>query len=261
MSERSDASQELVRAILEGVGMTVEPIPVQKGKRTADYLVSDTAHRYLVEVTDREPDADYKAFFRELASEGVSMLTRPVGTSKRLDDFVVEKAAQLRKTPIEASFNIAWITALHYDDELMVEELFRTLYGVAQLRTIKNPYDFAEWPGKTFDCYYYLPFSLRLETDIHGVGFASTDRTALFVNPFADNADSFRRSGLAHAFANINRLHDPEDEKAKLEALHVPPDVEWTSKALHKALREKYGLFTWPSPETLLQQQILIPKK
>jgi hypothetical protein len=36
----------------------------------------------------------------------------------------------------------------------MMEELFRTLYGVARLQVFRNPHDLAEWNApKTVDCY------------------------------------------------------------------------------------------------------------
>lgn len=261
MSELSEESQSLVRAILEGTGMVVNRIPESKA-RTADFLVTDGRQRYLVEVTNREPARDYRDFLNRLRRDGASTLVRGIGRQNRLDSAVVEKAGQLRETPVEAAFRIVWLTGLHSDDEHMMEELFLTLYGIARLQVFRNPRDPAEWnPPRTVDCYYYDLFSLRLESALHAVGFASVDRTALFLNPFADDADSFRRSGLASAFANIARLVDPEDDATKRDALHIPPDVERTPQALHKALREKYGLFSQRPTESDFSSRVVIPFK
>lgn len=118
---------------------------------------------------------------------------RPSHRQDRLDRAVVNKDKQLRRTPIQADFRVAWITALNDDGEHLLEELFRTVYGAVELQAIRVE-DYT--PARTLSSmqhrvrFHYNRFSFFRVRDLHAVA----EHVALFLNPLADGVDKFRRS-------------------------------------------------------------------
>jgi len=245
----STKSELLVRELLESAGFAVSTIPRSTG-RTADFLVGDDGHRYLVEVTEKLPKYNYREFAKRANADGSAILKRLMDRDTRIDDTLHDKTDQLRQTPISADFNVLAVTANHEDSGYLLEVLFRTLYGIADLQAIRTMT--AEAIAQAISdgatervCFYYDHPSLTDHTDLHGVIFVSVDKVCLFVNPFASKVAAFRSSRFWLEFAARKSVIDPEVQKGSSDWLFLDGEVDRTDeRAKHAALRKKYGMFT-----------------
>ena len=244
----STKSELLVRELLESAGFMVKPIP-RSDRRTADFIVGDDGHRYLVEVTEKLPKHDYREFAKRANADGGAILKRLMDRDTRIDDALHDKTDQLRQTPISADFNVLAVTAFHEDAGYLLEVLSRTLYGIADLQAIRamtvEAIAQAISDGATERvCFYYDHPSLMDHTDLQGVMFVSVDKVCLFVNPFASKVAAFRSSHLCSEFAARKSLIDPEVQKGASDWF-LDGEVDRTDeKAKHDALRKKYGMLT-----------------
>jgi hypothetical protein len=241
-------SELLVRELLESAGFTVSPIPRSRNRRTADFLVADDDHRYLVEVTEKPPKHDYQEFAKRANADGAAILKRLMDRDKRIDDTLHDKTDQLRQTLISTDFNVLAVTAIHEDAEYLLEVLRRTLYGIADLQAIRTMTIEAITQAisdGTMErvCFYYDHPSLMDHTDLHGVMFAGVDKVCLFVNPFASKVAAFRPSRLCSEFAAKKSLIDPEVQEGSIWFLDGEVD-RTDEKAKHAALHKKYGMLT-----------------
>lgn len=258
MSKLSQQSQALVRELLEVAQLKVDDIP-RCDTKTADFLAYDDRHRYLVEVTDRQPAKDHRDFIDRLVHDGGATLTRTPDRRDRLDRAVVEKDEQLRRTPVSADFRVAWITALNDDADHLLEELFRTVYGSVELQALRVD-DYT--PARMLSgmqhhvCFYYDLFSFFRVRGLQAVAFTSEEHVGLFVNPLADDIDAFRTSRLVAAFAERGGLVDP---LAWPDAMHMPLDVDRSKpSARHAALLAKYKLLTQTPRASVFSARLLL---
>ena len=105
MDSASVTSERMARAALEAAGFSVSAIP-RESARSADFLVHDVRHSYLVEATHKQFASDFGDYLSELSSKGYACLARSVGRSNRLDGILHDKSQQLAQTEANPDFRI-----------------------------------------------------------------------------------------------------------------------------------------------------------
>jgi len=242
------------------MGLNVEKLPEGGGMRMADFRACDAQQSYLVEVTDRAPDRQYREFLKEVNEKRFATVIRTMDRSKTLDRKVEDKADQLAKTPREADFKTLWITALHDDALHLCEALQRTLYGMADLLGVRRDNDPSEFPPTPLMAFYYDDFAFSDCRDVDGVAFVSNEAVSMFVNPLCPRVAEFKRSKLCHGFAQKGALFDPAELGDHPDILFLDYDADRSNPRVKwDAVRKKYGWHTTQTRDSCWQGMIAIP--
>jgi hypothetical protein len=231
----------------------------QPNSRMADFRAVGSQESYLVEVTERSPEIEYRNFLEELGEKHGATLTRTMDRSKRLDDKLADKADQLSKTPRDADFKTLWITAFHADAKFLCEALQRTLYGIADLFGVRRPNDLDAFPPTSLACMYYDDAAFNDHRDLDGVVFVGDDIICMFVNPNCSRLTAFKSSQLCKEFAKKSALFDPLDLPDSPNLLFLDRDLDRSApNASWAAVLDKYGWYTARANDSCFEGKVLI---
>lgn len=241
----STRSEKEAQELLEANQYSVEKIP-ESNRRTADFFVSKNNDRYLIEVTEKEPEKAFTQMIQTASKEGLGTLIRKLDRNNGLDGIIKRKAAQLRETDKEADFRLLWIAGPNGDSDFFRDILIRTLYGLAQVSAVRSmDLDVLKTtPPTTHICFYYDYFSFYGLPELDGVILSAQGQKILFVNPFGGKASEFRDSEIHHLFENIGAVADPDTIKEP-SVLFLGLNVERSSqRAKWEYIKSTYGILT-----------------
>lgn len=234
-----DKSKEVVLSILrEFSGYVVNDIK-QTTTKTADYIINDEHHKYMIEVTNTEPGQNFIEHNNRLIGKGFSSLQRGVSTQKNIANKIKRKNKQICATICERDFNIIWITVLTEDYVYQREVTIQTLYGLSYI----NLWDLEKMRNRNFidhhriaQCFYYDRFAFK---SMHKIDAVVIDNI-LFVNPCKD-ISKFKSSKMYVDFAKNNWIYDPSEKIDHKEIFALDFDSDRSNdRSINDAFEKKY---------------------
>jgi hypothetical protein len=194
-------TEGFVERFLVSLGVAVHPITIGPQK-TPDFLVSDTASTYLVEVKEKYPNPEVEGQrIESLARTGIWEEESSLGFQNSISSVVREACEQLAAfQPQVAHFRLIWLHARgRYPDDKL-EQFRATLIGVADL------IDTAEI-GESVTarpCYYFRESAFFRHRNVLDGAFVSTDeKVQLILNTMSPRYELLERSGLCRSFPAV----------------------------------------------------------
>lgn len=232
------SSEDFVERGLRSLGFDVRRIE-EGEKKKPDFLVSDSHHRYLVEVKDKFPDPKKLRRRKEALFRGqVYDEHEPAGYRNVVSYVIREAADQLAAFSHEpVDFRIVWLHARGRHLEVQRDQFKATLYGSVEI------VDLDDMAGTVTSrpCFYFgfsEFFNLR---DVLDGAFISTDREGLFcLNALSPRYFALKGSALCGAF--YPGICDPVEKEREGEAYVADCDMSRKDKAaVLRYLKGKYG--------------------
>ncbi len=194
-------TEDSVESFLTSLHLAVKRIPVGLQK-TPDFLVSDSAATYLIEVKDKFPDPEIEQQRCEsLDQTGIWEEEISLGFRNSVSSVIREACDQLAAfEPEAAHLRLLWLHAKgrYPDDQL--EQFRATLIGVVDL------IDTAEIDGsvEARPCYYFRESAFFRHRNVLDGAFVSTDEKGqLILNTMSPRHGSLKQSKLCEVFPAI----------------------------------------------------------
>jgi hypothetical protein len=248
-----DRPAQLVAAMLEGVGLSVEVIPESQTDERADLRASDRIHGCIIEVKTKEDDADEIAkYLRTLEATGRASRSTPMGRSNRISAIFKKAVAQLRATPSQpGDFLLVWLMAAGRDQRVQRQQFLDTLYGTVPIIVSKSATGGApaspdvrrSSTATAVPCYFYSFNEFFGTTDVDGAFVSDDEGVTLCVNPHGKRLHEFRQTQLHVFFQKQRAVVDPAllEEEGKAFIADSNIDRRQGLKIL-QYIRQKYGL-------------------
>ena len=234
-----DENESLVEQLFrEKFGFRIAKIP-EGTSSTADFLVCDGEHSYLVELKTRYRSAEDRAL-REAQFEerGLAEFFRDIQRSSGVSSVISGALAQIEgSSPDASSIRLIFFLLRDFDVDERWHTILATLYG------IKFVGDWSEG-GEAKDCYYFSYsdfFRYRDRLDAVIILKESSGDAILCLNDHSPNIETLRYSRLAARFEG--RTTDSPKKEADGEIWIVDGEVDRSNEqAVLAFLREKYSL-------------------
>jgi len=254
MSE--DANHLYARTCLEHLGLKVQGVADEHAESRADYIASDHACSYIVEVKGPGEDED---FAEELIAHGKATRIQPDARTNPLSRKIRKAAKQMRATPAPAdAFHVIALVTGEIDTRLKASQYVATLYGIENLFVLEGE----ELHGPT-SCYYFT-FSEFFELrDVEAALILTPSPSILCPNKFAHRSKEFTESGLYSSHRMRNEIVDPEAAEGTGKAFIANTDLDRHDEdGMLNFVQAKYSLASKPIVIRLQQiyQQIVIDK-
>jgi len=248
----------VVDVFRNGLGFEIEKIPEAK-ERTADFLLSDGANSYLVEVKTRYRSEDeIKTREAQFEESGLAELSRAIERRSSVSKLISEALTQIESTSVEiSSFRVIFFLLRNFDVDERMHNILANLFG------IKTVVDWGS--GNTGrDCYYFTEsdfFRYRDRLDAVIVMKESNGKGVLCLNDYSPNIDALRTSPLAASLAP--GVRDPARMEADGQIWLADCGIDRSNEnAVIQFLKEKYGLSdrTTSMPMNYVSATVIEPK-
>ncbi len=227
---------------LSELGFDAESVPTTDSQR-ADLRVRHGDDEYVIEAKGRDVSPEWKALIDEAHQVGVATMSRYIEPWNAISAMLTKAGDQLRATPAGPdAFRLVWVTALHADDDFVLECVERRLCGLATLLVV-DPHT------HSFDtkfCFYHSENDFRRLRHVDAAILCGQKGLKLYVNSFCPSRVRFRQSALCARFSSAHACCDPEVHEKNGDAYLVGEDflADGTDRAVWSYIKNKYGALT-----------------
>lgn len=250
MASRRDENvdEAYARQVLESVGVQVTRLATDDVNPTADFQTAGLGAPCVIEVKGREVSKFVRELVVEADREGIASGSRPLAPRNRVDAILTEASTQVDATRTRMGhddFGVVWISCLH-DDVFLLDECFRTLYGLARINVFDDRGQLMRASKPCFFYYFNSFFDLR---GIDAAVLASREKAVLCLNPFSRRHAEFARTDLVRS-SIWHDVVDPLAAERRDDAFVIDRPVNRKDPhALWQIIKEKYGVLTSPMIE------------
>lgn len=238
MSHRDESGQHAGAAVLRALGYFVECLPTKEFE-TCDLLARREQESLWVEVKTLLPTEGESA---DLRRQGHATVRRAVQRSGQVNSKLRKAAKQLAasKPPEEAGLRLAWCRFEGAGVLTRSLELYCTLFGIRWLRATSGPLKTA---ANIIPCLFADRSWFQSHPEVCAVVAQPENLIGIYVNPFASEVDSLRKTRLFDLLARFGAVFDLKaiPEPQDLYILDRTPDNAKSFDAV-KSLRERYGI-------------------
>lgn len=224
--------------VLESWGFSVEKIPESKlhGKKTPDFLVTDSTSTYIIEVKTRADDPAETVRRNQTLKDGkLFESSLPLIRNNTVSGIVRDAILQLAENKDGNAFRLVWLIATNRSQEAKSQQFEATLYGTTRM------FDLDSGEGVHLPCYFFRDSDFFRFRDTLDAAIVSTSTSGkLYINTLSSRYDSFTKTRLYAHFGSA--ICNPVVEEAYGNAYIVDSDIDRKDEnAVMSYLRSKYG--------------------
>jgi len=201
-----DENEQYAIDVLESLNCIVKKIDESnvEGEERPDFLVKILNEQHIIELKTKDMSREtYGEIFNTISEDNICTRSIDLVRENKYSKVISKAKSQLDSYNLGTfTYKILWLHSIGIDSHNHMEQFKRALYG------IKSLVDF-DYEDGARDCYFFTQSDFYRYRNIIDAAFLTRDGyLQLCLNPFSENYNQIKVSGLFQALENQNQL-DP----------------------------------------------------